>query len=46
MEGRLEEFSEKSYDLVLYDIKMPKLDGIEFWKRPGVNPDVPIIMIN
>ncbi len=40
-------FSEKTYDVVLCDIKMPKLDGIEFLeKAKQVNADVPIIMIS
>lgn len=46
-EEGLKKFSNKSYDLVLCDIKMPKLDGIEFLQKAGeVNPDVPIIMIS
>lgn len=46
-EEGLKKFSEKSYDLVLCDIKMPKLDGIEFLEKAReVNPDVPIIMIS
>ncbi len=46
-EEGLEKFSEKSYDLVLCDIKMPKLDGIEFLERAKmVNADIPIIMIS
>ena len=40
-------FSEKNYDVVLCDIKMPKMDGIEFLEKvKEVNPDVPIIMIS
>lgn len=46
-EEGLKRFSEKSYDLVLCDIKMPKLDGIEFLEKAKlINPDVPIIMIS
>ena len=46
-EEGLKRFSEKNYDLVLCDIKMPKLDGIEFLERAKmVHPDVPIIMIS
>ncbi len=40
-------FKEKNYDVVLCDIKMPKLDGLEFLEKArAVNPDVPIIMIS
>ena len=46
-EEGLKKFSEKSYDLVLCDIKMPKLDGIEFLERAKlINADIPIIMIS
>jgi two-component system, NtrC family, nitrogen regulation response regulator NtrX len=46
-EEGLKKFKEKSYDVVLCDIKMPKLDGIEFLQKAGEsNPDVPIIMIS
>lgn len=46
-EEGLKKFREKTFDLVLCDIKMPKLDGIEFLQKAGeVNPDVPIIMIS
>lgn len=46
-EEGLKKFSEKKYDLVLCDIKMPKLDGIEFLEKAReLNPDVPIIMIS
>ncbi len=40
-------FREKTYDVVLCDIKMPKLDGIEFLQKASEhNADVPIIMIS
>jgi two-component system nitrogen regulation response regulator NtrX len=46
-EDGLKKFREKSYDVVLCDIKMPKIDGIEFLQKAGeVNPDIPIIMIS
>lgn len=46
-EEGLKKFSEKTYDVVLCDIKMPKLDGIEFLdKAKGINPDIPVIMIS
>ncbi|MFN8247967.1 MAG: sigma-54 dependent transcriptional regulator [Ferruginibacter sp.] len=46
-EEGLKRFSEKTFDLVLCDIKMPKVDGIEFLEKAReVNPDIPIIMIS
>lgn len=46
-EEGLRKFKEKNFDVVLCDIKMPKLDGIEFLQKAGeANPDVPIIMIS
>src|SRR6201990_2085021 len=46
-EEGLKKFREKNYDVVLCDIKMPKLDGIEFLQKAGeINPDIPIIMIS
>lgn len=46
-EEALKMFATKSYDVVLCDIKMPKMDGIEFLVKAGeLNPDVPIIMIS
>jgi two-component system, NtrC family, nitrogen regulation response regulator NtrX len=46
-EEGLKKFSEKNFDAVLCDIKMPKLDGIEFLDRAkAINADVPIIMIS
>lgn len=46
-EEALKKFTEKAYDVVLCDIKMPKMDGIEFLeKSKEVNADVPVIMIS
>ncbi len=46
-EEGLKKFKEKNFDLVLCDIKMPKLDGIEFLERAKeINDEVPIIIIS
>jgi DNA-binding NtrC family response regulator len=46
-EEGLRRFRDKTFDVVLCDIKMPKIDGIEFLdKVREVNPDVPVIMIS
>jgi two-component system, NtrC family, nitrogen regulation response regulator NtrX len=46
-EEGLRRFKDKTFDVVLCDIKMPKLDGIEFLdKVRETNPDVPVIMIS
>jgi len=46
-EEGLKKLSEKAYDIVVCDIKMPKLDGIEFLeKAKAVNADIPVIMIS
>jgi two-component system, NtrC family, nitrogen regulation response regulator NtrX len=46
-EEGLRKFRDKEYDVILCDIKMPKMDGIEFLeKAKEANPDLPIIMIS
>ncbi len=46
-EEGLRKFRDKTFDVVLCDIKMPSLDGIEFLdKVREYNPDVPVIMIS
>ena len=43
----MEKFSEKEYDVVLCDIKMPKMDGIEYLeKAKQMKPDSTIIIIS
>ena len=38
---------DRSYDAVLCDIKMPKVDGIEVLEKSmDINPDIPFIMIS
>lgn len=46
-EEGLQKFSNSKFDVVLCDIKMPKMDGIEFLeKAKTVNSETPIIMIS
>ncbi|WP_010663318.1 sigma-54-dependent transcriptional regulator [Marinilabilia salmonicolor] len=43
----LEHFSESKFDVVLLDIKMPEMDGMEVLdKMMQTSPDVPVIMIS
>ncbi len=40
-------FKEKNFDVVLCDVKMPKIDGIEFLERAKeINPETPVIVIS
>src|SRR6478735_12610800 len=46
-EKGLEQLAKNKYDVVLCDIKMPKIDGMEVLERAKENnPDVPFIMIS
>src|SRR5215207_5770331 len=46
-EEGLKKYKERNYDVVLCDIKMPKIDGLDFLQKAvETNPDVPIIMIS
>lgn len=46
-EEALKKLREKSFDAILCDIKMPKMDGLEFLEKAlQINPDVPVIMIS
>jgi len=46
-EEALKAYKAKTFDVVLCDIKMPKIDGLEFLQRAlEHDPDVPIIMIS
>jgi two-component system, NtrC family, nitrogen regulation response regulator NtrX len=46
-EEGLKRFAEKPYDVVICDIKMPRVDGIEFLEKAReINPDVPVIMVS
>jgi two-component system nitrogen regulation response regulator NtrX len=46
-EEGIKKFSATTYDVVLCDIKMPKVDGLEFLEKAReINSDVPIIVIS
>jgi DNA-binding NtrC family response regulator len=46
-EAGLDYLAKSKYDVVLCDIKMPKMDGLEVLQRAGeISPDVPFIMIS
>jgi DNA-binding NtrC family response regulator len=46
-EDGLQKFTNNKYDLILCDIKMPKMDGIEFLEKSRqLNTEIPIIMIS
>lgn len=46
-EKGIQQLKEKTFDLVLCDIKMPKMDGLEVLQQiMQLNPDLPVIMIS
>ena len=46
LEG-IKKFKDNDYDLVLCDIKMPKMDGVEVLeKAKKIKPEIPIVMIS
>ena len=44
-EEALERFAERTFDLVVLDLMLPKLDGLEVCKRLRASSSVPIIML-
>jgi two-component system, NtrC family, nitrogen regulation response regulator NtrX len=46
-EDGLKKFTATTFDIVLCDIKMPRMDGLEFLEKAKLaNPDVPVIMVS
>ena len=46
-ESAIKKIEKETYDLVLCDIKMPKMDGIEVLaKTQELKPEVPVVMIS
>ena len=46
-EKGIQQLTEKTFDLVLCDIKMPKMDGLEVLQQiMQLHPDLPVIMIS
>jgi len=46
-EEGLQKLQAKTFDMVLCDIKMPRIDGLEFLERvTSLHPDLPVIMIS
>ncbi|MDD0851508.1 response regulator transcription factor [Halobacteriovorax sp. GB3] len=41
----LEQLNKEQYDIIILDLMMPKLDGIEFCKHVRQNSEIPIIML-
>ena len=43
----IEKIKDNDYDLVLCDIKMPKMDGVEVLeKSKKIKPEIPFVMIS
>src|SRR5215204_6759798 len=46
-EEGLKKYKERNYDVVLCDIKMPKIDGLDFLQKSvEINVNIPVIMIS
>jgi len=45
-EAAIDRVREQLYDVIIMDIKMPKMDGVEtFKKMKKVRPDIPVLMM-